>query len=186
MERINVEVRAAAIEGNKLSGLAHMFGQRTKLGRQYEEFAPTAFNKVLESPLTDVRAFMNHDPGLLLGRQSSGTLRLSVEEEGLAFSLDLPNTTYANDLRELVKRGDLDGASFAFIPGEVALSRAADGLQVRRHISVLELIDISPVSLPAFAGTSVQLRSLDTAIESLRSQTARARARVVARNNRAG
>lgn len=180
MDRINIEVRGAKIEGNALSGFAHVFGNRAILaGKRYEQFAPTAFNRVLSDPNTDVRAFFNHDQAKLLGRQSSGTLRLSVEEEGLAFSVDLPDTTYANDLRELVKRGDLDGASFAFIPGEVALGRAADGLQLRTHTDVKELIDISPVTLPAFTGTSVQLRSRD--IESARAQAARARHRVLTR-----
>lgn len=177
MDRIDIELRSARIEGNTLNGMAHMFGNRAMLaGKQYEQFAPGAFDKALNSPMTDVRAFYNHNQSMLLGRQSAGTLRLESTDEGLAFSVDLPDTTYANDLRELVKRGDVTGASFAFIPGEVRLSRAPDGLQVRTHTSVKELIDISPVPLPAFTGTSVQLRSLTQ--ESVGSQLVRARARV--------
>lgn len=180
-DRIQIEFRNAAIEGNTLTGKAHVFGQRAIIsGRRYETFSKHAFDAVLKSPTTDVRAFYNHDQSKLLGRQSSGTLRLSVDEEGLAFSVDLPDTSYANDLKELVKRGDLDGASFAFIPGEVETSKAPDGLQVRNHLQVRELIDISPVPLPAFSGTSVELRSAPVE-ESARSQAVKARHRALAR-----
>lgn len=180
-DRVHVEIRSAGLNGNTLTGKAHVFGNTAVvMGGRYERFEPQAFNAVLNDPNTDVRAFFNHDQSMLLGRQSSGTLRLEVEPDGLAFSVDLPETTYANDLRELVKRGDLDGASFAFIPGEVKFGRAPDGKEVRTHTSVKSLIDISPVPLPAFSGTSVQLRSQDiSSEESVRSQTARARARVL-------
>lgn len=173
--RLNVELRSAAIEGNTLSGMAHVFGHRAFVGGRYEEMGVGAFDEALKG--SDVRAFFNHDPAMLLGRQSSGTLRLEPSEAGLAYSVDLPNTSYANDLRELVARGDLDGASFAFIPGEVKFGKAADGTQVRIHTKVRSLVDISPVSLPAFTGTSVVLRSMQSD-ESIRSQLVRARARV--------
>lgn len=177
MDRISVELRNAKIEGNRLTGLAHAFGKRALIGKRYEEMAPGAFDKALNSPTADVRAFFNHNPNMLLGRQGAGTVQVESTDEGLAFGIDLPDTSYANDLRELVKRGDVSEMSFAFIPGEVRLSRAPDGLQVRTHTSVKELIDISPVPLPAFTGTSLQLRS-NPDVESVGSQLVRARARV--------
>ncbi len=167
----------ATIEGNTLSGLAHVYGERALIGgRQYESFAVGAFDEALKT--ADVRAFMEHDRGKLLGRQKSGTLRVEANKVGLAYSIDLPDTTYANDLRELVRRGDLAEMSFGFIPGDFEWTRAPDGLPERRHTRAKALIDVSPVALPAFAGTSVQLRSDGFAAENVRSQLARARARV--------
>jgi HK97 family phage prohead protease len=171
-----VEFRSEpTLEGNKLSGIAHAFGQVAKVGTHYEAFAPGAFDAALAE--SDVRATMGHDLGKLLGRQGAGTLEVRSTAEGLAYSIDLPDTTYANDLRELVRRGDVTEMSFAFEPGRYAWSRSADGRQVRTHTSVARLQDVSPVAIPAFGGTSIQLRSAQFG-ESLRSQLARARARV--------
>lgn len=167
------------VEGNTLTGVAHAFGEFADVGGHYESFAATAFDNAMKT--SDARAFLEHDRSKLLGRQSSGTLRLSIEKVGgkqvLAYSIDLPNTSYANDLRELVQRGDLNESSFGFIPGEFAWSTAPDGRRLRTHTSALELVDVSPVALPAFSGTSVQLHSRGYA-ESVRSQLVRARARV--------
>jgi HK97 family phage prohead protease len=166
-----------ALTGNKLEGYAHIFGQRANLGHQYEEIRAGAFDKALASKKTDVRAFWNHNRDLVLGRQSAGTLRVSADSKGLAYSLDLPNTTYANDLRELVERKDVNEMSFGFIPNLVGWSKAKDGLMVRSHESVGELVDISPVSIPAFGGTSINLRAQGIETESVRSQLIRLRHR---------
>lgn len=169
-----------AIEGNTLTGVAHAIGAMADVGGHYETFSAGAFMDALKT--SDPRAFLEHDRSKLLGRYSSGTLRVGIEQragqEVLAYAIDLPNTSYANDLRELVARGDLNEASFGFIPGEFSWGRAPDGLQVRSHTRVRELVDISPVAMPAFSGTSVSLRSRGFA-ESIGSQLARARARVL-------
>lgn len=175
--RYSVELRAE-VAGGVLRGHAAVFGQTAALPGHYEQLAPTAFDSALRSKGTDTRALLNHDPSLLLGRQSAGTLRLSADSQGLAFEVDLPNTSYANDLRELVSRGDLTGASFGFIPGEDEWDRAPDGRQRRTHTSVAELIDVSPVTFPAYSGASVALRQMEFGHSSARSQLIRARARV--------
>lgn len=178
LTRFNVELRAQ-ITGQKLRGHAAVFGQVADVGRHYEQLERGAFDDVLRNPDTDVRALINHDANLLLGRQSSGTLRVSTDSEGLDFEVDLPNTTYANDLREVMARGDLNGASFAFMPDEDRWDRAPDGKQLRTHTSVSRLIDVSPVTFPAYEGAGVALRSM-TFTRSNRgiSQLIRARARV--------
>jgi HK97 family phage prohead protease len=173
-----VELRAQ-ITGNKLEGHAAVFGQVARVRNDWETLAPTAFDEVLSNPDTDVRALVNHDPMYLLARQSAGTLRIGTDREGLAFELDLPNTSYANDLRELVDRGDLDGASFGFVPGKDTFSRAPDGHQLRTHTSVRELVDVSPVTFPAYDGAGVALRHHEFVRPSGRSQLIRARARVL-------
>jgi HK97 family phage prohead protease len=179
MDRFAVELRAS-LEGNTLRGHAAVFGTAAKLRGHYERMAPGAFDAVLgRGP--DTRALVNHDPSLILGRTAAGTLRLATDDAGLAFEVDLPDTQLGRDVRELVRRGDLDGASFGFLPGADAWTRAGDGLQVRTHTSISELVDVSLATFPAYAGTDVVLRSmdLDDRPVNLRAQLIRARARLL-------
>jgi HK97 family phage prohead protease len=181
--RFGVELRAE-VTGNKLVGHAAVFGQYAELPGHLEALHRSAFDAVRSDAGTDVRALFNHDPSKLLGRQSSGTLRWSVDSEGLPFELDLPDTSVGRDVRELAARGDLSGASFGFVPGRDEWSQI-EGRQLRTHTSVARLVDLSVVTFPAYAGTSVMLRSLDKAsapTESGRSQLVRARHRIRYRN----
>jgi HK97 family phage prohead protease len=150
--------RAEPRDGNKIGGYAAVFDQTTDLGWMGKErIARGAFDAVLAATTTDVRALWNHDPQFLLGRQSVGTVRVSADEHGLGYEVDLPNTGYASDLRELVQRGDIDGASFAFVPGDWAWD---DDHETRTHTRVSALVDVSPVTFPAYAGASTEARSL--------------------------
>jgi len=157
VNRFAAECRAA-VSGDRLVGHAAVFGVLADLPNHYEELARSAFDKRLDD---DVRALVNHDPNLLLGRTKSGTLKLGVDDEGLHFEIDkLPDTTYGRDLREMLDRGDLDGMSFGFIPGEKEWARAPDGRRIQRHTSLELLLDISPVTFPAYEGTGVALRAM--------------------------
>lgn len=159
--RMAVELRSAEVTDNTLHGHAAVFGQTAELPGHYEVLHRSAFDAVLADKATDVRALFNHDPAKLLGRQGAGTLRLDTDDVGLRFEIDLPDTSYANDLRSLVARGDLTGASFGFVPGADAWDRAPDGRQRRSHTSVSKLLDVSPVTFPAYSGASVALRSMN-------------------------
>jgi uncharacterized protein len=174
MDRVTFST-TASLDGNTLEGVAHAFGQRAKHGSGYVEFAPGAFTKALRK--ADVRAFVNHDTTLLLGRQKSGTVRVSAQPDGLHYAIDLPDTTYAADLKVLIARGDLTEMSFGILPGAVKIRKADDGRQVVYHTEVEELFDISPTAMPAFGGTSIALHSSRNT-ESTRSQLTRARHRV--------
>jgi len=180
LSRFHVQLRAQVV-GNRVEGHAAVFGQIATVPGHYEALERGAFGDVLKNPDTDVRALINHDANLLLARQSAGTLRIGEDSEGLPFDLDLPNTTYANDLRELLERGDINGASFAFLPGADRWDKAPDGRQLRTHTSVSQLIDVSVVTFPAYEGAAVSLRSMTFAGNSQREQLIRARARVTLR-----
>lgn len=172
----------AEIVRNTFTGHAAVFGQYADLGSNLENLDARAFDRVLDDPATDVRALFNHNPDMLLGRQGAGTLKLGTDSEGLAFEVAIPNTTLGNDLRELVGRDDINGASFAFFPGESAWSRADDGRPIQTHTSVARLLDVSPVTFPAYDGATTMLRALSITIAPAgnrrRSQLIRARARV--------
>jgi len=97
-----------------------------------------------------------------LGRVSSGTLRISTDKRGLFYEVDLPNTTYANDLAELMKRGDVNQSSFAFLIEQDKWEQR-DGVTYRIIEKVSRLLDVSPVSQPAYPDATSELkRDLET------------------------
>lgn len=176
MNRFGVELRAQ-IQGNRLAGHAAVFDVHAQMPGHWETLARSAFDEVLTGD-PDVKALFNHNPSLVLGSTRSKTLRLEVDDVGLRFEVDLPNTTYAADVRELVEREDISGCSFGFLPGADQWSRAPDGGQLRTHTSIRDLVDVSLVSYPAYDGTDVHLRHVDFSIRppTARSQIIRLRA----------
>ena len=96
---------------------------------------------------------------LILGRTSSGTMKLSVDKIGLRYDITLADTNIANDVREHIKRGDINGSSFAFIPTEEKWI-TTDDTEIR-EIHKIRLFDSGPVSLPAYKGTTTSVRSVE-------------------------
>lgn len=158
VQRFGVELRAEVTPKGVLRGHAAVFNQVADLGAHLEELGPTAFRAALADKTTDVRALWNHNADHLLGRQSSGTLRLGTDSEGLEFEVDLPDTEQGRSVRVLAERGDITGASFAFLPDQDSWSER-DGRRLRTHTSVGRLVDVSPVTFPAYEGAAVALRS---------------------------
>jgi len=126
-------------------------------GMFQERLAPGAFRHVIG---TDVRALWNHDPAYVLGRTTNGTLRLAEDEHGLRFEIDPPDTMLAASFLTNIKRGDVSQMSFGF-------SVSKDGQtwdrtvtpNVRTVTAVSELMDVSPVTFPAYPSTEVALRA---------------------------
>jgi HK97 family phage prohead protease len=183
VERRTITRPEARLSGNgrRLSGYAAVFNSRSvDLGGFTETIAPGAFRATLARPGADVRAFFNHDPGRLLGRQGAGTLQLAEDERGLRFDLELPDTSDGRDVEELVSRRDLDGMSFSFTTIEDRWDRKG-GLHERQLIAV-ELLEVSPVSFPAYPDTAVALRSLERFAladgQAVRRQASRRRLRI--------
>jgi len=128
------------------------------LGGFREYIAPGAFDGRLED---DVRFLVNHDANLILARTTNGTLRLSVDEKGLRYEADMPNTSTARDLMELLKNGTISQSSFAFTVEEDSWE-VKDGMNIRTIDKVSRLYDVSSVTYPAYdaASSSVALRSM--------------------------
>ena len=155
---VTFNMRADTSEG-VLEGHAAVFNTFADIGGYFrEQIAPTAFDRALREN-HDVRALINHDPNLILGRTSSGTLKLSIDEIGLHIRLELPNTTYARDLEESVKRGDISQMSFGFVPTDEEWN-FRDGMD-EVTIKDLNLFDVSPVTYPAYAETDISARDTD-------------------------
>lgn len=159
MERFEAELRAE-LSGNTLAGHAIVFGALAETRGHYEAIAPGAFDDTLKSG-QDVKAFWAHDQSKVLGSTKAKTLRLWEDDRGLAFELDLPDTSYARDLRELVSRSDVSAMSFGFHPRLDTWSMAPDGRQIRTHTKAKRLLEVSPVALPAYEGTECYLRHME-------------------------
>lgn len=173
-ERLFFETRAQ-LRGNTLAGHAAVFNTTVQLrAGLFERILPGAFAAALQS--SDVRALVNHDPSQLIGRQSAGTLRLAEDSTGLAFEVDLPDTGAARDLRTLVDRGDISGASFGFIRDKVDRT-PVDGGVLETHRQFRTLFDVSPLTFPAYEATDVSLRGLGDPPGSHREQLIRLRAK---------
>lgn len=158
----DLEVRADGENGaERIHGHAAVFNTLSEdLGGFREKIAPGAFSKTIQE--ADVRALFNHDPNFVLGRNKAGTLDLSEDETGLKTVIDLPDTTFARDLKESVKRGDINQMSFGFRVvgenGELWEQDAETNMQIRTLLEV-ELFDVSLVTYPAYPDTDAGVRN---------------------------
>jgi len=136
-------------------------------GRRFREIIrPGAFRRSIASR-ADVKARVEHKDGLTrIGRVKNGTLRLRDTPDALTWEVDPPDTTAGRDIVALARRGDIDDASFAFrVPsGGERWSTGQDGLRERELVDV-ELVDVAPVSSPAYEDTAVAVRALRIAHE---------------------
>ena len=138
------------------------------LGGFVETISPEALK---EADLSDVRCLIDHDSSKVLGRTVSETLELKVDDEGLYFRCQLPDTTYANNLYTSIKRKDINQCSFGFIldeDGDSFEKRDSDGLFKRTIRKIKSLFDVSIVTYPAYNDTDVApaLRSIEAIKES--------------------
>jgi HK97 family phage prohead protease len=147
-------------DSKTLTGYAAVFNSPSQdMGGWYEIIAPGAFTQSLQARF-DVCCLRDHDSAILLGRNTSGTLRLLQDDIGLKFSCALPDTSQARDLAVLVQRGDIAKCSFGFVCTKDDWDEDASGNLVRTVRSAI-LFDVSAVWEPAYSGTSVSLRSLN-------------------------
>lgn len=157
------EVRAMSTEDGKkvISGLALRFNVPTVLftigNTEYKEIiSPNALDGC---DLSDVVLDRGHDmEGKLLARTRSGTLRLSVTEEGLRYEADVPDTELGRETYELAQRGDLYGSSFAAVIREDSFDRET---HTRTILRFERFYDVAAVTFPAYEATEVsaELRS---------------------------
>ena len=145
------EVRAASDDTLTISGYAAMFDDVTDLGYFNERIARGAFDGVMED---DVRLLINH-AGVPLARTTNGTLDLEVDDNGLRYTARLADTTEGRDLYKLIKRGDISQSSFAFTIEDEEWDRKQNLRTIKRMGS---LLDVSPVTYPAYPTTTVAAR----------------------------
>lgn len=168
-----VEVRASGDGKNKLTGYALKWGVRYNMGWFTEEISREALR---EADLSDVRALLNHDPNMVLGRTKSGTLKLEQDGTGLRYEIDLPDTQAARDLSVSIQRGDISQSSWGFtLRGDDSDNgdewKRENGKDHRVIKRVGRVFDVSPVTFPANPDTSVAKRSLEMRHEAATEQS---------------
>ncbi len=121
-----------------------------------ESIAPGAFDNTLSG---DIRALINHDTTLVLGRTKANTLQLRVDNHGLWGHIDInPNDTDAMNLYNRVQRGDVDQCSFGFDIISEETDFREDG-SIHWTIKEVELYEVSPCTFPAYEETNIAART---------------------------
>lgn len=160
LDERSVELRAED-DTAKFHGHAAVFDKRTWIGPPkwgfWEQVDGAAFNKTLKE--ADVRFLVNHNPDLVMARNTANTLSLSTDKTGLV--TDAPNLdrrqSYTNDAVIALERGDLSQMSFAFRTVKDSWETLEDETELRTLLEV-QLFDVSVVTYPAYEDTDAGLR----------------------------
>ncbi|MFR2615285.1 HK97 family phage prohead protease [Parabacteroides goldsteinii] len=174
-DAVNVQVRSAE-EGRSeiIEGYAVVFGTRSNLiydwmaGEKIYETIERGSVTQADLDQWDVRATLDHDFNQLLARSvnGKGSLTLTVDDHGVKYSFDVPDTIDGKRAAERIKRGELFGSSFMFSFDEktdCTYSRDKDGILCRSVNKIVQMYDISIVQNPAYQASSVSRRSMEDA-----------------------
>ena len=155
----NYELRS---ESRTVEGYALVFDKESRdLGGFIEIIDPSSLDGVIEK--SDILCLLNHneDKGVLArSKFGVGSLSLLVDETGLKYRFEAPDTALGNELLEGLKRGDITTSSFAFTIDSDKWEKRADGKYLRRITKFKELFDVSPVYKEAYPDTSVACRKM--------------------------
>lgn len=161
---LHIEQRDEATVCRTITGYAAKFECWSDpiMGWFREKIARGAFD---DCDLQDVIMCFNHRDDAILSRTTSGTLQLSVDDIGLRFSFEAPNTTLGNDMLELVRRGDVSKCSFRFgvEQDEWVYADEQNGLErdERTIRKFSRVVDVALVVFPAYQDTEASVRHLE-------------------------
>lgn len=157
----SVQVRSEEGKPNVVEGYAAVFNDETEIGGQFvERVAPGAFDG---ADMSNTVALFNHNIDQPLARVGRGLL-LEVDERGLKYRFELGNQSYAKDLAENIRMGNVSTSSFGFTVRDDEWERRDDGLNLRTIKEVGLLFDVSPTTQGAYPTTEVGLRSMELAL----------------------
>ena len=156
-----VEVRTENDEGSTLEGYGARFNEWAQIGPKawgfQERIAPGAFAASIKED--DIRSFFNHDSCHVLGRNTTKTLTLNEDAKGLHVVIRPPDTQAARDVVTLIKRGDVNGMSFMFrVRKDQWDDPDGEDDMPKRTLLDVKLIEVGPVSMPAYPQTSIAAR----------------------------
>lgn len=157
------EFRADGDKLPELVGYASVFNQETVIADWFdewrEEVSPGAFKKTIREG--DIRALWNHDPSVVLGRNKAGTLELKEDDHGLYTVIRPPDNEWGRPVIDAIRRGDVSGMSITFQVIKQQMEYPPKGTEgmPKRTIKEARLLDVSPVTFPAFEQTEIGARS---------------------------
>lgn len=175
IRNLEFEVRAEQNEkhGSFITGRPIVYDARTDVGLWDEIIDRGALD---ETDLKDVRFLVNHNVDMIpLARSrnnnANSTMQMSVDENGMEIrvDLDIENNADARSLYSAVNRGDITGMSFMFSVDKDTWDEA-DSDHPTRHIrSIRRVLEVSAVTFPAYAQTSIQTRGLSDALDNAKA-----------------
>ena len=150
-----------------VEGYAIVFNQQSR--KMYDKASKKIFTEVIDPRAVtkafldeqDVKMLFNHSNDMLLARSTFGygTLSYEIDEYGVKYRFEMPNTTVGNDVLELIRRGDVWGCSFAFSYAKDGVrDEKRNGQNYRTVIQMASIDDFSIVVDPAYMGTYVCTR----------------------------
>lgn len=119
---------------------------------------------IKDADMSDVICSYNHNLEKILGRSSSNTASISIDENGILYTVRAGKQTYAEDLIESLDRGDVTGSSFMFtydVQAGYEFEEREDGTIVATFNKITKIIEMGPVVNPAYPETTAQNRSTD-------------------------
>lgn len=157
---IEIRKNEDGTESRTIEGYGVVFNSWSHdLGYFKEKISSRALDEV---DMTDVVATFNHDFNMVLARTTAKTLKLELDNKGLKYTFDAPNTTAGNDLLENVRNGNISGSSFMFTVAEQRWTwkDTPDEVDEREILKIGQLIELGPVTMPAYPKSSAKARSL--------------------------
>lgn len=161
---LHIESREEGTVSRTIVGYAAKFESWSDpiMGWFREKIARGAFDGC---DLSDVIMCFNHNTDSILARTTSGTLRLEVDDVGLRFAFEAPNTTSGSDMLELVRRGDVSKCSFRFGVEQDGWQYADEqnglAMDERTILRFSRVVDVSLVVFPAYPETEASVRHLE-------------------------
>jgi phage head maturation protease len=164
-EEVGIEQREGG-EGSVLKGLGLVLGGLSKpMSMRLDSGEVVKFVEIIDAraldraDLSDVICCVDHTPLWLLGRTSSGTLRLVTDQRGVTYYCDMPPLEITNQVTVYVGRKDIKGNSYQFIKEDDRWEQRSDGVIVRTVTAISRMLDIGPVIRPAYTQTNLEIRS---------------------------
>lgn len=162
------------VSDNIIEGYAVVFNRESeilydKINHRYfiEVIAPSSIDVELIQR-SDIKMLIDHSKSRMLARSryGVGSLQLEIDEYGLKFRFEIPDTVDGQFIREMVRRNDYNGCSFAFTDDIVDVEYDKERGMAKRYVrKIKQLYDCSIVADPAYSDTEVSVRSLEEVIE---------------------
>lgn len=171
------EVAEGEVQSRTIEGYAIIFDVESRILKDIDGLP--YYREIIESgAITEERLkemdikmtmFHNREKILARSRNGEGTLKLSVDEVGVKYSFEAPNTVDGDTAMELVKRGDLSGSSFIFWVGmnDLTRERGKDGIYIHRVKNIRRIDDMTIAADPAYEQTTVTAREAYSQFENL-------------------